>query len=175
MHFGRLISHRGNLVRGFEAYEKACEQDEVPGGGWCKNCERYDCGHFLNERGEVLIDRRTGEAKVSAPEKRLRDVLPANFMVENADTKAAKFLDIKVILEKSTTEEKWPGKEKNVSTFWVLENGLLVGWNENPSRGWSFPVIQDPVQKPKPKIDKTVEPNPPGGFGVLADYYARKG
>jgi hypothetical protein len=35
-----------------------------------------------------------------------------------------------------------PFKHKYVYTWWELENGYAVGWNENPSRGWSFPIMR---------------------------------
>lgn len=35
----------------------------------------------------------------------------------------------------------WPGKQKNVSVWVELANGKAVGFNENPSTGWTFPVI----------------------------------
>jgi hypothetical protein len=35
----------------------------------------------------------------------------------------------------------WPGPQRNVHNWWMLEDGSAVGFNENPSRGWSFPRI----------------------------------
>jgi hypothetical protein len=36
----------------------------------------------------------------------------------------------------------WPGPHKNVR-YWVeLDTGYAVGFNENPSHGWSFPIIK---------------------------------
>jgi hypothetical protein len=62
------------------------------------------------------------------------------------DSPAWKFRDMKVIKEYSMFEEdiwkSWPGVHKNVKTWCILENGYAVGWNENGSRGWSFPVIK---------------------------------
>lgn len=34
------------------------------------------------------------------------------------------------------------GKHKNVMNWWLLDNGYAVGFNENPSFGWSFPIIK---------------------------------
>lgn len=28
-----------------------------PSGGWCKSCERYDCGHYLGNYGDVLANQ----------------------------------------------------------------------------------------------------------------------
>lgn len=72
---------------------------------------------------------------------KLKDVVPQEFFIEYMDTRAAKYLEIDVVRKVDGREEPWPGKEKNVMVYWELENGKLVGWNENPSRGWSFPVI----------------------------------
>lgn len=66
--------------------------------------------------------------------KTLIDVMPTEF--EYSDTAALKFKDVAVIEEK---EFNWPGSHKNVTKWVVLENGYIVGWNENPGRGWSFP------------------------------------
>ena len=37
-------------------------------------------------------------------------------------------------------DKRWPSKEKFVFNWVILENNIAIGWNENPSRGWSFPV-----------------------------------
>lgn len=37
-------------------------------------------------------------------------------------------------------EKPHPFSHKYVFNWCVLENGWAVGWNENPSRGWNFPV-----------------------------------
>ena len=36
----------------------------------------------------------------------------------------------------------WPGAHKHVMNWCVLDNGKAIGFNENPSRGWGFPVIR---------------------------------
>src|ERR1051325_2307301 len=41
-------------------------------------------------------------------------------------------------------ERPWPGRHRYVSVWYVLSNGKAVGFNENPVRGWSFPVITYP-------------------------------
>lgn len=77
--------------------------------------------------------------------KKLKDVMPREFsMSDSSMNRAQKFSDIGVIREFDATKagESWPGTHKNVF-FWVaLENGFAVGWNENPGRGWSFPVVR---------------------------------
>lgn len=80
--------------------------------------------------------------------KKLSDVLPKEFLTDiHKNTIAYKFKDINIIAEHSSMLDYnsyigWPGKHKNVF-FWVeLENGYAVGWNENPGRGWSFPVFK---------------------------------
>lgn len=48
-----------------------------------------------------------------------------------------------VVAEKHDVRTKpWVGKHKHVMIWWELENGVAIGWNENPSRGWSFPVAR---------------------------------
>ena len=75
----------------------------------------------------------------------LKEATPFEFAEQFQSSKAYKFCDVTVVKEYSATKEdtwrQWPGKEKNVYCWWVLENGKAVGWNENPARGWSFPVV----------------------------------
>ena len=80
--------------------------------------------------------------------KTLKDSMPSEFTKGSYhDTKAYKLKDEEVETEHCRYYEQdeylpWPGKHKNVH-FWVeLTNGCLVGWNENPARGWSFPVMK---------------------------------
>jgi hypothetical protein len=66
--------------------------------------------------------------------------------IVESDT-AYKYLDVKVLRTFWSHTIRWVGTHKNVH-FWVLlENGYAVGWNESPSRGWSFPMV-----KLKPEI-----------------------
>jgi hypothetical protein len=60
------------------------------------------------------------------------------------DTRSWKFRDVEVVEEYGYGEKwkPWPGTHKNVMNWCVLANGYAVGWNENPSRGWSFPVVK---------------------------------
>lgn len=100
----------------------------VAGNWWCRPCthENY--------------------VKSCAEEKMfgtLREVLPSEFSKDFTDVPAWKYADVEVSREHLVGQggEQWPGPQKNVF-FWVeLVNGKAVGWNENPSKGWSFPVI----------------------------------
>lgn len=74
--------------------------------------------------------------------KILRDVLPYQFDREFYDSKAAQYLDQEVIKEMDGCIVRWPGTHKYVYVWWKLANGKCVGWNENPGRGWSFPVAK---------------------------------
>jgi hypothetical protein len=75
-------------------------------------------------------------------DKKLRDVLPREFFIEFANTPAAKHVDRRIICEHDTRVKPWPGTHKNVTYWWVLQGGYAVGLNENPSRGWAFPVYK---------------------------------
>lgn len=73
----------------------------------------------------------------------LRDFLPKEYAHEHFESKSSKYLDVEVINVMDSYENgRWPGKEKNVHRWWKLANGKAVGWNENPGRGWSFPVAK---------------------------------
>jgi len=79
--------------------------------------------------------------------KTLKDTMPNELnSTEYNDTRAYKMKDIRVIEEYGDLADfeprAWPGTHKNVYFWVVLENGYAVGWNENPARGWSFPVIK---------------------------------
>lgn len=62
-----------------------------------------------------------------------------------------KYMDVKIVKQVSSVGDddhwdkylklvhKYFPKHQNVYSFIVLENGWCVGWNENPSHGWSFP------------------------------------
>lgn len=76
----------------------------------------------------------------------LKDVMPYEFMGgEFDDTRAYQMKDVKVICEHR--HNPWIGIHKNVFFWWSLENGYAVAFNENPSRGWSFPVKKLPLDK----------------------------
>lgn len=73
--------------------------------------------------------------------KTLKDSMPYEFQSYTLDScRAVKFMDIEVLEEFDGTEVGWIGLEKNVYKWVKLANGYAVGWNENPARGWSFPV-----------------------------------
>ena len=78
--------------------------------------------------------------------KTLRDWLPHEFFSEFMDTPAARHLDVEVVEEVYGSfigpNKLWPGKHRNVMHWCKLANGRAVGWNENPSVGWSFPVMR---------------------------------
>lgn len=74
-------------------------------------------------------------------DKTLRDVLPVEFD-EYFDVPAYKLKDVKVLYEIDGTQIPWVGTHKNVLNWWVLETGHCVGWNENPARGWYFPIAK---------------------------------
>jgi hypothetical protein len=76
----------------------------------------------------------------------LRDVMPRElFDGSYDDTPSYKLADVRVIAEfrsySGSQDPAWPGPQKNVYLWVALENGKAVGWNENPSHGWSFPVV----------------------------------
>jgi len=73
----------------------------------------------------------------------LTDYMPLEFDETHA---SYKYADVKVINNHVAHMDgdayaSWPGTHKNVFSWVELENGKAVGWNENPARGWSFPVI----------------------------------
>lgn len=75
----------------------------------------------------------------------LSDWLPYDFDIEFSDTRAFNLKTINIIKKYGygvCSNAPWPGKHKNVFNWCKLENGLAVGFNENPSKGWSFPVIK---------------------------------
>ncbi len=78
--------------------------------------------------------------------KTLRDVVPREFFGgEYHNTRAFKLADCEISQEYGLGDgeiwQRWPGPEKNVMSWWKLKDGRCVGWNENPARGWSFPVF----------------------------------
>jgi hypothetical protein len=83
--------------------------------------------------------------------KTLRNVLPHEFFSEFLDTDAAKYLNEEVLYEIDGCCTAWTGNHKYVFNWWILENGVHIGWNENPSVGWSFPV-----SKPKGVLNYSI-------------------
>lgn len=87
-----------------------------------------------------------------ASQKRLADVLPPEFLegqFENCPAMRHAFVDV-LETHDGRNGLPWPGSQKYVSRWYVLANGKAVGFNDNPSRGWSFPVInyQEPMREP---------------------------
>lgn len=75
---------------------------------------------------------------------RLIDWAPQEFAQSFDNTRAYRYRDVEVVSEHGYGRDMkpWPGNEKNVMSWVLLANGYAVGWNENPSRGWSFPVVK---------------------------------
>lgn len=72
--------------------------------------------------------------------KLLKEVVPS-------EIDATAFSGMKSLLNKPVTaayessENPWIGSYKNVNVWWIVNDTHMVGWNESPSRGWSFQVI----------------------------------
>jgi hypothetical protein len=76
----------------------------------------------------------------------LKEVMPEEFVRFHYDERSYRYADVEVVREYGGGGDRirraWPGPQQHVH-FWVeLANGYAVGWNENPSRGWSFPVMR---------------------------------
>lgn len=78
-------------------------------------------------------------------EKTLENWLPKEFFREFGDSGLNKLLDYKVIEEYGgygNANKRHPFISKNIYTWCIISNGIkkyAVGWNESPSRGYSFP------------------------------------
>jgi len=83
-----------------------------------------------------------GKSNESKDNKKLllKDVLPNEFMNEFTETPAYKLRDIEVTKRHDGCLDSFPTAHRNVMHWWELANGKVVGWNESPSVGWSFPV-----------------------------------
>lgn len=74
----------------------------------------------------------------------------SNIGPSSIDKCAEKFLNIEIEKEYSSypnfeeyisiIRKNTKFKTKYTYSFVLLKNGWCVGWNENPSRGWSFPI-----------------------------------
>lgn len=75
--------------------------------------------------------------------KKLRDELPREARDTYNYPALANLLHLEVVERHDGCEpgQGWPGPQRNVNWWFTLENGKRVGWNENPSTGWSFPVL----------------------------------
>lgn len=84
----------------------------------------------------------------------LKQVLPKEFLEgDYRDTPAYALRDVQVIARKLATGapcssaskndlfEAWPGSHEHVGYWFILDNGKAVGVNEDPEKGWSFPVV----------------------------------
>lgn len=83
---------------------------------------------------------------------KLREWLPQEALGgEYVNDRHMKFLDHEIIAEYTIAQNKmfksWPGHEKNVLHWCIIKTGQCIGWNENPSKGWSFPVTPAKVGK----------------------------
>lgn len=97
------------------------------------------------ERGGKIV-KAIGifEVRQSVKRKTLAQKLPHEFTgCEYTDTEAFLYKDVEVVAEYDGRMTPWPGPHKNVMCWFRLANGKSVGFNENPSRGWSFPVINN--------------------------------
>jgi hypothetical protein len=76
----------------------------------------------------------------------LREWAPQEFAQSFDDVPAFRHADVEVVTEYGYgSDEKWkhwPGTHKNVQNWCILANGYAVGWNENPSIGWNFPMVK---------------------------------
>ena len=79
---------------------------------------------------------------------KLRFALPLEAIQspEFMDDEVQKYLDYEVLEEIKVFDKRFPFKHKHIYVWWILEKGIAVAWNENPSRGWSFPVAKMKVK-----------------------------
>jgi len=74
---------------------------------------------------------------------KLRDVLPREALSSEFQNEAfLEHLDSEVKEEIREYDPRFPFRHKNIFVWWILEGDMAVGWNENPSVGWSFPVAK---------------------------------
>lgn len=76
--------------------------------------------------------------------KTLKEVMPEEFITEKyINTKAYKFKDINILTIFSILDENylpWPGKNKNIHKWIILENGYAVGIYAQLNKKYSFPI-----------------------------------
>lgn len=73
----------------------------------------------------------------------VRDFIPSEAHIEN-ESVLARVGDVEVLYEIDGSELPFPQKGfrfRNVCTFVLLVDGRIVGFNESPRSGWSFPVL----------------------------------
>ena len=74
------------------------------------------------------------------------------YEIENAmldeDWRINAHLDVKVVKVHwpiiDDTARKWPGRGKFVGMYYELANGILVGENDHPFIGTTWPVVKKP-------------------------------
>ena len=77
---------------------------------------------------------------------KLKNWVPQEFHTQYMDTYAAKLLECEVIQDYTSGDIGFFTNiftHKHIYNWCIVTNGekkWAVGWNENPSRGWSFPV-----------------------------------
>lgn len=49
-----MTKHRRQLIRDMNELDEACKHGEVSSGNWCRRCEQYGCGHYLDDEGYVI-------------------------------------------------------------------------------------------------------------------------
>lgn len=78
---------------------------------------------------------------------KLRDAMPKEAVLgcEFEDQKYNDYLDVEVLETITEYDQRFPFKHKNIHVWWILENGMAVAWNENPSVGWSFPTARTKI------------------------------
>ena len=78
--------------------------------------------------------------------KTLQDWLPYNYNNGVYDKRIEKHLSDNVVKEyggiNDFSQIAWPGKHRNVIAWCILDTGYAVGFNENPSVGWSFIIMK---------------------------------
>lgn len=73
---------------------------------------------------------------------KLHEAIPSE-VINGLPARPKRYLDVEVTKQHfAETAAPWPGAHKNVHCWWELANGYAVGWNENPGKGWSFPVVK---------------------------------
>jgi len=96
--------------------------------------------------------------------KPLKDVLPHDHQVMDSE-RVSRYLDVIVLKAYNGTLVAFPSDHRNVFVWWELENGMAVGWNENMSLGWSFPVVSKNMLKEAKEtyIPEQIAQNDAGG------------
>jgi hypothetical protein len=79
----------------------------------------------------------------------LADAMPREFSGGEYETAPAQqYATLRVVAEfDHRNPSPWPGKEKNVHLWVILQDGRAVGFNENLNRGWSFPMLSPKAVK----------------------------